>query len=116
MSIRFADRTVFPIACTLLSLVTMVAHAGCTSGDRVSPPPVTATEATAPATTEGPRVHFSYVTLSGEPLSTESLAGRISVIGFAATYDVASQAEARFLSGLLHRHSPRINVALLVLE
>ena len=38
------------------------------------------------------------------------------LIGFVATYDVASSAQARFLSGLLHHHTPRINTALLVLE
>jgi hypothetical protein len=38
------------------------------------------------------------------------------VIGFVTTYDVASQAEARFLAGLLRDHKPRLNVALLVLE
>jgi hypothetical protein len=54
--------------------------------------------------------------LDGHSLSTESLRGRISAIGFIATYDVASQAQARFLAALARRHVPRINVALLVLE
>ena len=44
------------------------------------------------------------------------MSGRISVIGFVATYDAASQAQARFLTALLKRHVPRINVAILVLE
>jgi hypothetical protein len=64
----------------------------------------------------GAKVHFEFTTLSGAPLSTSTLAGRISVIGFAATYDFASQAQARFLAVLLRKHTPRINVALLVLE
>jgi hypothetical protein len=61
-------------------------------------------------------LRFDYLTLDGKPLSTETVAGRFTLIGFLATYDVASQAEARFLGGLLRRHTPRINVAVLVLE
>jgi hypothetical protein len=64
----------------------------------------------------GPRLAFSYETLDGKELSPASLAGRISVIGFVTTYDLPSQAQARFLAGLLRTHTPRINVALLVLE
>jgi hypothetical protein len=61
-------------------------------------------------------LHFAYETLDGKALSTETLAGRFTLIGFVATYDMASQAEARFLGSLLRRHTPRINVALLALE
>jgi hypothetical protein len=64
----------------------------------------------------GPRPLFAYETLDGRELSTDSLLGRFSVLGFAASYDLASQAQVRFLTGLLRDHSPRINVALLVLE
>jgi hypothetical protein len=65
---------------------------------------------------QSPALHFAYQAIDGRPLSTESLANRISVIGFLATYDAASQAEARLLALLERRHSPRINVAVLVLE
>lgn len=64
----------------------------------------------------GPRVPFAYSTIDGKPLSTETVAGRITVIGFLTTYDPPSQAQARFLSDLLRRHTPRLNVAALVLE
>lgn len=64
----------------------------------------------------GPPVQFRFESLEGEPLSTESVAGRFTVIGLVATYDVASSAQARFLTGLVKNHVPRINVALLVLE
>jgi hypothetical protein len=40
----------------------------------------------------------------------------VSVIGFLTTYDVYSQAEARYLAMLEHSHTPRINVAALMLE
>jgi hypothetical protein len=64
----------------------------------------------------GQRVDFAYQTLDGAPLTTKTLAGRLSVIGFAATYDLPSQALARYLNGVSRRHTPRVNVALLVLE
>jgi hypothetical protein len=83
---------------------------GATSAEGAPPP------STPPVSSHGPKVHFEYTTLTGAPLSTSTLAGRISVIGFAATYDPASQAQARFLTALLRHHTPRINVALLVLE
>jgi hypothetical protein len=70
--------------------------------------------ATAPAA--GPPLHFAYQALDGRPISSESLMNRVSVIGLLATYDVHSQAEARFLAMLERRHTPRINVAVLILE
>jgi hypothetical protein len=87
---------------------------GCASRGAVGPGPE------APATVEisppGPKLSFAYETLDGRVLSSASLAGRISVIGFATTYDLASQAQVRFLAGLLRSHTPRVNVALLILE
>ncbi len=61
-------------------------------------------------------VSFSYRTLRGDELSNGTLRGRVSVIAFIATYDTASQAEAQFLMGALRKHTPRINVATVVLE
>jgi len=87
-----------------------VAFAGCSpsSSQRTEPPPSSAPR--------GAPVQFQFVTLEGKPLDTRTLAGRVSVIGFVTTYDLPSQAQARFLTGLQHRHKPRVNVALLVLE
>ncbi len=62
------------------------------------------------------RASFRWTTLSGEALSTESTEGRITVLGFLASYDDASLAEARFLVGLAKHHAPRLNVALLFLD
>jgi hypothetical protein len=96
---------------------------------RVAFVPVAALVASLPACGEGPHrqalppasvaagpVLFTYETIDGRALSTESLANRISVIAFLATYDVHSQAEARLLASLRRHHSPRLNVAALVLE
>lgn len=68
-----------------------------------------------------PQVHpepreFRFETLDGKDLSSATLTGRVTVIGFAATYDLPSQALARYLALLAKRHRPRLNVALLVLE
>jgi hypothetical protein len=89
-----------------------VTAAGCSSppAPPETPPPV------ASAPPSGPPIRFAFETIDGKPLTTESLAGRISVVGFVASYDIASQAQVRFLTGLLKRHVPRINVAILVLE
>jgi hypothetical protein len=71
----------------------------------------------APAPTErGAPVVFELATIDNKPLSTATLAGRISVIGFLATYDMASQAQARFLADLVRSHKPRINAAVIILE
>lgn len=81
--------------------------------------PETRTEEAAPELVlpaRGQRVLFAYSTLDGQPLSTETVAGRITVIGFIATYDPLSQAQAQLLRALLRRHTPRLNVAALVLE
>lgn len=40
----------------------------------------------------------------------------MTLIAFVASYDTASQAQARYLKQLYRRHVPRINVAVLVLE
>lgn len=64
----------------------------------------------------GAPVHFAYETLQGKPLTSESLRGRVTVIAFLTTYDFPSQAEARFLSSIARRHTPRINAAALILE
>jgi hypothetical protein len=80
-----------------------------------APAPPTASIAPDPAP-GAPPVAFGWTDLRGRPLSTESVRGRITVLAFIATYDVASQAQARFLTALSHRHVPRLNVGLVVLE
>jgi len=42
--------------------------------------------------------------------------GRATVIVFLATYDMASQAQARFLTKVFRSHTPRINAAAILLD
>ena len=81
-----------------------------------SPPAEPAREAVVALAPSGPPLHFAFETLDGKPLTSESLRGRITVLAFLTTYDFPSQAEARFLSSIAHRHAPRLNAAALILE
>jgi hypothetical protein len=81
-----------------------------------SPPPEPAHEPAVAAAPSGPPLSFAFETLEGKPLTSESLRGRITVVAFLTTYDFSSQAEARFLSSIAHRHAPRLNAAALILE
>jgi hypothetical protein len=54
--------------------------------------------------------------LRASEISSERLRGRTTVIVFLATYDVASQAEARFLTKVFREHTPRINAAAILLD
>lgn len=66
----------------------------------------------APATNAEPtgkRVDFAFEDLDGQPVSSETVKGRVTVIALIATYDVASQASARWLGEIVKDHVPRIN-------
>ena len=62
------------------------------------------------------RVSFSFEDLTGKPVSTETVRGRVTVIALVATYDVASQALARWVAELAKEHVPRINAVGIDLE
>jgi hypothetical protein len=63
-----------------------------------------------------PPLRFTFEAIDGRPFSADAFKNRITVIGFLTTYDVHSQAEARFLALLERHHTPRLNVAALMLE
>jgi hypothetical protein len=94
--------------CALLLWVALVG--ACSS---TAPPPRPAGPV---AAAQRPVIQFSYEALDGTPLSTESLSKRVTVIGLFTTYDVPSQIVARFLASLARTHTPRLNVAALMLE
>lgn len=93
-----------------LSVVLLVTACGGRGG---SAPPASPQTTSAPV---GPVLRYAFEGVDGRPISTEAFANRISVIGFFTTYDVHSQVEARFLASLAKRHSPRLNVAVIMLE
>jgi hypothetical protein len=90
-------------------LMAALALAGCSGNAQPKP-------AQPVAAARGPVLRFAFESVDGRPISTEAFTNRISVIGFFTTYDVHSQAEARFLALLAKRHAPRLNVAALMLE
>ena len=62
-------------------------------------------------------LRFQYPLVDGRGwLGSDSLRGRPTVLGFLTTYDVASQAQARFLNGLAQRYGSRVQVAAVMLE
>lgn len=79
----------------------------------VAAPPVA--EPPAPIA-NGPPVSFSYETTDGGRLNAVDLRGRFTVIAFAATYDLTSQAQLKVLGMVQRDHRPRVNVAALVLD
>jgi hypothetical protein len=65
---------------------------------------------------KGIQRHFGFETIDGRVVTTAGYRGRMTVIVFVATYDTASQAQARFVNDVYLRHKPRINALMLALE
>lgn len=62
-------------------------------------------------------VVFSYPSVDDAPdVRSENLRGRPTILVFLSTYDLASQAQARFLSMVQRRREPPIHAAAIVLE
>jgi hypothetical protein len=65
----------------------------------------------------GSPLRFRYELAEGKGLlAAEQLRGRPTVIVFLTTYDLASQAQARFLSGISRRRGTSLHAAAIVLE
>jgi hypothetical protein len=96
----------------LLTLIGALAIAACHGGKEAEAPAPTFTA----AAERGPVIHFAFEAVDQRPISTEALAGRVTVIGFVATYDNASLLQARHLAELGRRHVPRLNVAVIALD
>jgi hypothetical protein len=66
---------------------------------------------------DGPPAVFAFPAADGSaPLRSTALLGRPAILVFIATYDLASQAQARFLSMVARRHASGLSVAAVVLE
>lgn len=68
-----------------------------------------------PITPDGPPVDFAYDTSDGGVLTAASLRGRFTVLAFVATYDLVSQAQVKVLGLVQRDHTPRVNVAAIVI-
>jgi hypothetical protein len=59
---------------------------------------------------------YVFGTTDGGEISAEGMRGRVTVLVFVTTFDLASQVAAKRVNQLLHAHRPRINAAAVVLE
>ena len=91
-------------------LTVLVLAAAC---QRVSEPPADGESA---AETRGRVQRYEFGTTDGEEFSAESMRGRVTVLVFVTTFDLASQVAAKQLNQALHSHRPRINAGAVVLE
>lgn len=80
---------------------------GCAGGEPPAP-------ATAPET--GEVAEYSFGTIDGKLVTAEFLRGRVTVLLFITTFDLASQAQAKRLEDLSRQHNPRINALAVALE
>jgi hypothetical protein len=64
----------------------------------------------------GEPLQFTFGTLDGGELSSDTTRGRTTALLFVTTYDLPSQAEAELLRDLLTVHKPRANGAIVMLE
>ena len=93
----------------------MVATALAVSCSAPPPPPPKKPEPVANPV-DAPVRRFSFTTADGKLITSAMLRGRMTIVSFVASYDAASQGQARFLKELATQHVPRINVLMLVLE
>lgn len=103
----------------LVALVasTWVSTMGCGGGTTVEREPAPQAARGVPvllASRESPR--FRFRGLDGREVSSEVALGRNSVVAFLSTFDWASQAQARFLSGIERHYRPRTNCYAIVIE
>jgi hypothetical protein len=82
--------------------------AGCYAAD--ADPPL------APAPDLGQPVQFTFGTLSGGEVSSDTTRGRTTALLFVTTYDLPSQAEAQLLREVLATHKPVANAAIVMME
>jgi len=76
-------------------------------------------EATAPRTPDtapSEPVQFTFGTVDGGELSSDTTRGRTTALLFVTTFDLPSQAEARLLAEVLSEHKPRANAGIVMLE
>ncbi len=64
----------------------------------------------------GDPVSFTFGTIEGGELSSDTTRGRTTALLFVTTYDLPSQAEAQILRDVVATHKPRANAGIVMLE
>jgi hypothetical protein len=72
--------------------------------------------AQSPRVDHGEPVQFTFGTVEGAQLSSDTTRGRTTALLFVTTYDLPSQAEALMLRDLMRTHKPRANAAIVMME
>ena len=70
----------------------------------------------APEPSVGEPVQFTFGTIEGREVSSDTTRGRTTALLFVTTYDLPSQAEAQLLRDVLATHRPRANGAIVMME
>lgn len=100
-----------------LAALALSAALGCGPGSTAAQPAGAPSPAAPIAPEElGPPVEFAWPSIRGGEATSEAMRGRTTLLVFGTTYDVASQAQVRFVTAVVRRHTPRINALLVVLE
>jgi hypothetical protein len=68
------------------------------------------------AKARGDVVEYAFGGIDGEEINSWKNQGRVTVLLFVTTFDIASQAQARRLEDLVRTHVPRLNAVAVVLE
>ncbi len=64
----------------------------------------------------GQPLQFTFGTIDGGELSSDTTRGRTTALLFVTTYDLPSQAEAQLLRDVLATHKPLANAAIVMME
>jgi len=102
-----ASSCALPKLCQLFGVVSLGWVVACAS------PPARAPEE--PRAQAQP-IEFSFGTTEGELFDSASTRGRCTLVLFVTTFDLASQAQARYLNEVIREHRPRANAGAVVLE
>lgn len=71
---------------------------------------------TAAPVSRGEPLAYAFGTTDGAVVTSETTRGRVTVLLFLTTFDLASQAQAKHLEQLYRRHAPRFNALGVVME
>jgi hypothetical protein len=64
----------------------------------------------------GDPVAYSFGSIDGELITSQGMLGRVTILLFGTSYDMVTQAVSKRLNQVLHAHSPRLNIALVLIE